>query len=205
MLLLAIAFHYNDLFLLDEDRSMLLNVIVSNDVENAPFHRNISYRESEAYKLSPTRDTSTLDHCCTVLKVTYRSVPRSAIGLSDHSLIHLIPSYWQKLKTSKPVVRTVRKWTEESKLELQSCFDCTDWRIFEAAATNLNELADTVTSYVRFCEDMCADQKLLQRQQQQTTVLSEKNSLSANHSVSVRRGLQQINYRRPTPPAHPTL
>ncbi len=27
--------------------------------------------------------------------------------------------------------------------------------VFEAAATDLVELTDTVTSYIRFCEDMC--------------------------------------------------
>ncbi|XP_051547590.1 uncharacterized protein LOC127437016 isoform X3 [Myxocyprinus asiaticus] len=32
---------------------------------------------------------------------------------------------------------------------------CTDWSVFEAAATDLDELTDTVTSYISFCEDMC--------------------------------------------------
>ncbi len=31
----------------------------------------------------------------------------------------------------------------------------TDWSVFEAAANDLDELTETVTSYIRFCEDMC--------------------------------------------------
>ena len=107
----------------------------------------------------PTRDMNTLDHCYTTIKDAYRSVPRAALGLSDHCLVHLIPTYRQKLKCAKPVVRTVKRWTDESKMQLQACFDCTDWSVFEAAASDLNELTDTVTSYISFCEDMCVQTK----------------------------------------------
>lgn len=81
------------------------------------------------------------------------------MGLSDHCLVHLLPSYRQKLKSAKPVVKTVKRWTNEAKLELQSCFASTDWSVFEAAATDLDELTDTVTSYISFCEDMCVPTK----------------------------------------------
>lgn len=107
----------------------------------------------------PTRDKNTLDHCYTVLKDAYHVVSRAALGLSDHCLLHLIPTYRHKLKTSKPVARSVKKWTRESKLELQTCFDCTDWSVFEAAATDLNNFTDTVTSYISFCEDICVKTK----------------------------------------------
>ncbi|XP_061135712.1 dihydrofolate reductase isoform X3 [Syngnathus typhle] len=105
----------------------------------------------------PTRGAQTLDHCYTVIKDAYHSAARAALGLSDHCLVHLIPAYRQKLKTSKPVVRTVRKWTVESRQDLQACFDCTDWGVFEAATSDLHELTDTVASYISFCEDLCAD------------------------------------------------
>ncbi len=39
--------------------------------------------------------------------------------------------------------------------DLQACFELTDWSVFEAAATDLDELTDIVTSYISFCEDMC--------------------------------------------------
>ncbi|KAM9821253.1 dihydrofolate reductase isoform 4-T4 [Syngnathus typhle] len=51
----------------------------------------------------PTRGAQTLDHCYTVIKDAYHSAARAALGLSDHCLVHLIPAYRQKLKTSKPV------------------------------------------------------------------------------------------------------
>uniref|UniRef100_A0A1A8C8J6 Alkylated DNA repair protein AlkB homologue 8 N-terminal domain-containing protein n=1 Tax=Nothobranchius kadleci TaxID=1051664 RepID=A0A1A8C8J6_NOTKA len=105
----------------------------------------------------PTRGKNILDHCYTVLKGAYHSVPRAALGLSDHNLIHLIPTY--KLKSVKPAIRTVRKWTNEAKEELQDCFDCTDWRVFADATGDLNELTDTVTSYITFCEEVCVPTK----------------------------------------------
>ena len=74
-------------------------------------------------------------------------------------MVHLIPTYKQKLKSAKPVVKTVRRWTDDAKVELQACFDCTDWRVFEAGASDLHELTDTVTSYISFCEDMCVPTK----------------------------------------------
>ncbi|KAI5622218.1 hypothetical protein C0J50_18226 [Silurus asotus] len=107
----------------------------------------------------PTRGKNTLDHCYTVLTDSYRSVPRAALGNSGHCLVHLIPTYRQKLKSVKPVVKTVKRWTNEAKQELQSCFDCTDWSVFEAGTDSLDELTDTVTSYISFCEDMCVPTK----------------------------------------------
>ncbi len=103
----------------------------------------------------PTRDSNILDHCCTTIKHAFHSVPRAALGISDHCLVHLTPTYRQKLKSAKPVLRTVRRWTTETEQVLQACFDLTDWTIFEAAATNLDELREIVTSYISFCEDMC--------------------------------------------------
>ncbi len=62
----------------------------------------------------PTRDSKILDHCFTTIKNAYHSVPRAALGLSDHCLIHLIPIYRQELKSAKPVVKTVKRWTNET-------------------------------------------------------------------------------------------
>ncbi|KAL0150388.1 hypothetical protein M9458_054205 [Cirrhinus mrigala] len=64
--------------------------------------------------------------------------------------VHLLPAYRQKLKSAKPVVRTVKRWTVEAERDLQVCFELTDWSVFEAAATDLDELTDTVTSYISF-------------------------------------------------------
>ncbi|XP_058038014.1 uncharacterized protein LOC131197679 [Ahaetulla prasina] len=103
----------------------------------------------------PTRGKNTLDHCYTTLKDAYRSLPRAAVGHSDHCMIHLVPAYRQRLKAIKPIIKSVKTWTEESELKLQACFDCTDWNIFKDTSADLDELTDTVTSYVSFCEDLC--------------------------------------------------
>ncbi len=64
----------------------------------------------------PTRDSNLLDHCYTIIKDAYHSVPWAALGLSDHYLFHLIPTYRQKLISAKPVLRTVKRWINEAVL-----------------------------------------------------------------------------------------
>ncbi len=127
--------------------------VILGDFNKANLTRELpKYRQ---HITCPTRDSNILDHCYTVLKDAYHSVPRAALGLSDHCLVHLLPAYRQKLKSSKPILRTVKRWTAEAEQDLQACFELTDWSVFEAAATDLDELTDTVTSYISFCEDMC--------------------------------------------------
>ncbi len=70
-------------------------------------------------------------------------------------MVYLIPTYKQKLKSANPVLRTIKRWADEAERDLQACFDLTDRSVFEAAATDLDELTETVTSYISFCEDMC--------------------------------------------------
>ncbi len=107
------------------------------------------------YVTCPTRDSNILDYCYTTIKDAYHSVPRAALGLSDHCLVHLIPTYRQKLKFAKPVLRTVKRWTNEAEQDLKACFDLTDWTVFEAASNDLEELTETVTSYISFYDDIC--------------------------------------------------
>ncbi|KAI3361527.1 hypothetical protein L3Q82_013676, partial [Scortum barcoo] len=128
-------------------------LIVLGDCNRANLsHQLPNYRQH--IKCPTNEDTNILDHCYTTLKNAYRSVPQAALGLSNHCLVHLIPTYRQKLKSAKPVAKTVRRWSTEAKLELQACFDCTDWTVFDAATTDLHELTDTVTSYISFCEEI---------------------------------------------------
>lgn len=67
----------------------------------------------------------------------------------------MLVTSWGFRFSGEPIVRSVKKWTEELKLNLQACFDCTDWNVFEAATPDLHGLSDTVTSYISFCEDLC--------------------------------------------------
>ncbi len=128
-------------------------LIILGDFNKANLSRELpKYRQ---HITCPTRDSNILDHCYTAIKDAYHSDPRAALGLSDHCLVHLIPTYRQKLKSVKPVLRTVKRWTNEAEQDLKACFDLTDWTVFESAANDLDELTETVTSYISFCEDMC--------------------------------------------------
>ncbi len=138
----------------DTEQQLLDSVlIILGDFNKANLSRELpKYRQ---HVTCPTRDRNILDHCYTAIKEAYHSVPRAALGLSDHCLVHLIPTYRQKLKSAKLELRTVKRWTNEAEQDLKACFDLTDWSVFEAAANDLDELTETVTSYISFCEDMC--------------------------------------------------
>ncbi len=99
-------------------------LIILGDFNKANLSRELpKYRQ---HITCPTRYSNILDHCYTAIKDTYHSVPRAALGLSDHCLVHLIPTYRQKLKSAKPVLRTVKRWTNEAEQDLKACFDLTD-------------------------------------------------------------------------------
>ncbi len=81
-----------------------------------------------------TRNCNIMDHCYTTIKYAYHSVPWAALGLSDHCLVHLIPTYRQKLKSAKPVIRTVKdrlmkqRFTSLHWLHWLECFwSCCHW------------------------------------------------------------------------------
>uniref|UniRef100_A0A1A8CJ36 Reverse transcriptase domain-containing protein n=2 Tax=Nothobranchius kadleci TaxID=1051664 RepID=A0A1A8CJ36_NOTKA len=126
-------------------------VIILGDFNKANLSQELpKYRQ---FVKCPTREQNTLDHCYTTVSGAYQAVQRAALGFSDHAMIHLIPSYRQRLKLSKPAVRTTKKWTCEAVEELRVCLDTTDWNVFGSATDNLDEYTDTVTSYIKFCED----------------------------------------------------
>jgi hypothetical protein len=103
-----------------------------------------------------TREENTLDHCYSTISRAYRAVSHAALGLSDHALIHLIPAYKQKLKISKPAVRTTKNWNNREAVdELRDCLDDTDWDLFRTSSSSLDEYTDAVMSYISFCEDVC--------------------------------------------------
>ena len=93
-----------------------------------------------------TRKDKTLDHCYTVYKGAYHASARASLGKSDHNTVILIPAYRQKLKTVKPVKKTVKKWSPESTEALRGCFECKDWNVFEHACTDLDEYTDAVNT-----------------------------------------------------------
>jgi len=62
-------------------------------------------------------------------------------------------------KISKTCNEYYKRWTNEAEWDLQACFKCTDWSVFEAAAIDLDDLIETVKSYstsvsVRICASL---------------------------------------------------
>ena len=100
-----------------------------------------------------TRGERTLDHCYSTIKDAYRAC--APLGNSDHAVVNLIPTYRSLLKKHKPTKRSVQRRTPEAIESLQACFDITDWAAIKLACNNIDEYADTCSSYVYFCEDLC--------------------------------------------------
>ena len=95
------------------------------------------------------------------VKNSYKAYKQHQLGSSDHSLVYLAPVYKQKLKTGKVQTRTIKKWDASSVEQLQGCLAGTDWSVFLEDNPSLDVLTDTVTSYIRFCEDLTKQTKTL--------------------------------------------
>ena len=79
------------------------------------------------------------------------------LGESDHFVIHLVPAYRQKLKTMKPVRKSVPQWTELDIQHLKRCFACTDWDVF--IEDGIDRSTEAVLDYIGFCQDLCIPKK----------------------------------------------
>ncbi len=65
-------------------------LIILGDFNKANLSRELpKYRQ---HVTCPTKDSNILDHGYKTIKYAYHSVPRAALGLSDHCLVHLIPT-----------------------------------------------------------------------------------------------------------------
>jgi hypothetical protein len=101
----------------------------------------------------PTRALRTIDLCYGNIKGAYKSIAKPPLGGSDHNCIHLLPTYRQKLKTVKPVTKTIKVWTPDTLDQLKGCFEWTNWEVFQQACHSLEELVVTITDYITFCVD----------------------------------------------------
>ena len=112
------------------------------------------------YVTCPTRLDKTLDLCYGNVPGAYAAKCRPPLGRSDHNVVHLLPKYRQKLKREGPRISQSRVWTPGTTDELQCCFEATDWDIFfNSCGSDLDFLTDTITSYIKFCEDSIIPEK----------------------------------------------
>ena len=113
------------------------------------------------YVTCPTRHGKILDLCYGTIKGAYKSYGLAPLGSSDHSCVFLAPVYKPALKRGKVECKEVAVWTEGAVRELNCCYDSTNWDIFKDSCNDLNELCDTVTSYIKFCEEMIIPKKII--------------------------------------------
>ena len=100
-----------------------------------------------------TKKNSTIDLCYGSVPGAFRSLPMPPFGASYHNSILLVPIYKPICKRQEQTVISVKCWTETSIASLQACFDCTDWDVFYSSCSDLNDLSQTVSSYISFCVD----------------------------------------------------
>lgn len=109
----------------------------------------------------PTRGTRTLDKCYGNIRKGYKVCAKPPLRNSDHNIIQLIPQYRQKLKCQKPARKMVKDWRNNTTETLKACFDCTDWdTLLDSSSSSIDEAAEVVTDYIKFCEDMIVPEKL---------------------------------------------
>lgn len=89
-----------------------------------------------------------MDLCDGSIKEAYKASPRPPFGSSDHCAIHLDPVHRPVLKKEKVENREIMVWNNKSVSQLQGCFGCA------YSALNIDELTDTVSCYISFCEDI---------------------------------------------------
>lgn len=88
----------------------------------------------------------------------YTSRSKPPVANSDHNVIHLIPTYLTKLKSSKPQKKMISVWTKDNKETLGACFDCTDWEVLRE--DNLDSACTVTTDYINFCVESIIPTKL---------------------------------------------
>ena len=106
----------------------------------------------EQYIKCDTRKNRTLDKCYGNVKHAYTAIAKPPLSNSDHNTVHLIPTYKTALKSSKPLVKSINAWTDDSIETLKGCFLCTDWDTF-SGEPNLDNATEVTTDYIKFCVD----------------------------------------------------
>jgi hypothetical protein len=69
--------------------------------------------------------------------------------------------YVRKLNAQKARKKTISVWNDDVAARLSGCFACTDLDMFVRNCSDINELTDTVTDYIKFCEEMIIEKKTI--------------------------------------------
>ena len=111
----------------------------------------------------PTRHNKTVnktvDLCYSSVDDSYTLQCLPPLVRADLNIVHLLPMYRQKLKRVPPVKRQVKIWTTDAVEQLKGCYACTDWDVLFEGTHDINEHADILTDYVKFCQDSIIPEK----------------------------------------------
>jgi len=135
-------------------------IIIAGDVNKYQLHSALpSFTQ---YVNAPTRQDSFLDHFYCNVKNAYSCKTINAIGNSDHLAICMKPTYIRKRLQERPTKKISKFITADGLVCLDSLLSETDWNVFiEANTGNINDLTDSITSYIKFCYDQCSTSKTI--------------------------------------------
>lgn len=108
-------------------------------------------RKFKQYVTCPTRGRNTLDHVYGNIRKGYKVSMLPHLGQFDHLSLFLTPAYRPLTKTTKPTVRYTKIWPEDAAMQLQDCFERTQWDLFEYH--DVAEYASIVMLYIQHCID----------------------------------------------------
>ena len=66
------------------------------------------------------------------------------------------------MRQQKPITIKIKTRNAENTSKLHACFDCTDWDALMTDDGTIDEWTDAVTSYIKFCCDLCSEEKQVQ-------------------------------------------
>ncbi len=122
----------------------------------------------------------------------------------------LIPSYRPLISRTKPVIKTIKVWSEEATSRLQDCFDLTEWDVFKEGA-DLDEYTTSVLTYIDFCTETVLTTKIVRNFPYQKPwfdkivwfLLKERNAAFksgdaqaySNARRDLKKGIKEAKYR----------
>ncbi|GFR67507.1 endonuclease domain of the non-LTR retrotransposon LINE-1 [Elysia marginata] len=120
--------------------------LVSGDFNNCDVSKClVGYQQQVT---CPTRKDRTLDLFYCNLKHAYTCKQLPKLGRSDHNMVSLSPKFWPLVQRQPPIKNTVMAWSKDTWDSLRDAFERTDWSVFNNTAQNVNEVAETVCSYI---------------------------------------------------------
>ena len=130
--------------------------IITGDFNHCNFESCIPHYTQ--YINCSTRHDRILDLFFCNVKQGYLAKKRSPLGISDHNMIEMLPTYRQKLKQPKQY-KDVQVWNQDVEAELIGCLECTQWEVLYDVNECIDHNVDVVTSYINFCTDKIVPQK----------------------------------------------